>query len=230
MIKKFFIITYVTITYQTNKNGLKMSIIIKRAKEEDKTFLAKMVLQSSRAGKKIGLFDIIFETENDSKIIEQLEKLITTSIKNHCHFSNFLIAELDGKDVGTLCSYEPRISNKETFIEALKEIGQDGDISKRLEVFYNCDFEINNRVLMFDFMEELEGFIDVGVLKALMQKSILTARLKGYRIGQTLVEIGSLESILLYKKMGFKEIKAKECELYQEQFGRKGLVLLEMGF
>lgn len=207
-----------------------MSIIIKRAKEADRTFLAQMILQSSRAGKKIGIFDIIFETKKDDEIIELLEKLIVTTVKNHCHFSNFLIAELDGKDVGTLCSYEPRISNKETFIEALKEIGQDGDISKRLEAFYKCDFDINNRVLMFDFMEELEGFIDVGVLKALMQKSILTARLKGYRIGQTLVEIGSLESILLYKKMGFKEVESKECELYQEQFGRKGLILLGMEF
>ncbi len=207
-----------------------MSINIRKAKVEDKTFLAKMILQSSRAGKKFGLFDVIFETKDDDEILLELEKLVNTSVKNHCHFSNFLIAELDGKDVGTLCSYEPRISNKETFIEALQEIGQSGDISKRLEAFYSCDFDINNRVLMFDFMEELEGFIDVGVLKVLMQKSILTARLKGYRIGQTLVEIGSLEAILLYKKLGFVEVESKECELYQEQFGRKGMVLLELEF
>lgn len=207
-----------------------MGINIRKAKSEDRSFLAKMILQSSRAGKKVGFFDIVFETDDDVKIVAELEKLIVTTVKNHCHFSNFLIAELDGTDVGTLCSYEPRISNKETFIEALKEIGQDGDISKRLEAFYSCEFEINNRVLMFDFMEELEGFIDVGVLKALMQKSLLSARLKGYRIGQTIVEIGSLEAILLYKKLGFNEVNHKECELYQEQFGRKGLMLLEVGF
>jgi len=79
-------------------------------------------------------------------------------------------------------------------------------------------------------MEELEGFIDVGVLKALMQKSLLTARLKGYRIAQSIVEIGSLESIMYYKKMGFKEVATKECELYKEKFGRAGLTLLAIEF
>ena len=83
---------------------------------------------------------------------------------------------------------------------------------------------------MFDYMEELEGFIDVGVLKALMQKSLLTARLKGYRIAQTIIEIGSLESELFYKKLGFHKVTQKECELYKEKFGRAGLMLLATEF
>ena len=83
---------------------------------------------------------------------------------------------------------------------------------------------------MFDFMEELEGFVDVGVLKTLMTKSLLTARLKGYTIGQALVEIGSLETIMFYKKLGFKQVEEKECELYKEKFGRPGQILLEIAF
>jgi len=79
-------------------------------------------------------------------------------------------------------------------------------------------------------MEELEGFIDVGVLKELMQKSLLTARLKGYRIAQTIIEIGSLESELFYKTLNFHVVAQKECELYQETFGRLGLMLLATEF
>ncbi|MDQ7067870.1 MAG: hypothetical protein Q9M40_07775 [Sulfurimonas sp.] len=97
-------------------------------------------------------------------------------------------------------------------------------------MMYICDFNLNNRTLVFDFMEELEGFIDVGVLKALMQKSLLTARLKGYRIAQTMIEIGSLESQLFYKKMGFRVVEQKECELYKEKFGRAGMSLMSIEF
>ena len=79
-------------------------------------------------------------------------------------------------------------------------------------------------------MEELDGFIDLGVLKELMQKSLLTARLKGYRIAQTMIEIGSLDAKLFYTKMGFKEVSQLECELYREKFGRAGLVLLSLEF
>jgi len=207
-----------------------MSIKIRNATQDDAPFLAKMILQSSRAGKKDGMFDIAFEMNNDKKILQKLELLTKTEAKNYCHFKNFLVAEVDGKSVGTLCNYEPRIATKEQFILALEEVGCTDKAAERLEVFYSCQFDLNNRTFMFDFMEEEEGFIDVGVLKALMQKSLLTARLKGYRIAQTIIEIGSLESELFYKKLGFHVVEQKECELYQETFGRLGLMLLATEF
>ncbi len=207
-----------------------MGIKIKQAEMKDIPFLAQMMLESSRAGKKRGLFDLIFDTDNDEVILEKLQQLAQTEAKSHCHYKNFLIAEVDGQKVGTLCSYEPRISTKETFIEALKEIGCDESVNETLEVVYGCNFELNKNTLMFDFMEELDGFIDVGVLKALMQKSLLTARLKGYGRAQTIIEIGSLETELFYKKLGFRVIEEKECESYREVFGRNGLMLLSIEF
>ena len=207
-----------------------MSIKIRKAVASDAQFLAQMILQSSRAGKKDGLFDLIFQTNDNKVILKGLENLVQTNTKAHCTINNFLIAELDGKSVGSLCSFEPRISTQQAFVDALKEIGCQNDLTEALEVMGCCDFDLNNRTLMFDFMEEVEGFIDVGILKTLMQKSLLTARLKGYRIGQALVEIGSLETILFYKKLGFKQVSEKECDLYKEKFGRAGQVLLELEF
>jgi hypothetical protein len=207
-----------------------MSIKIRKALSQDAPFLAQMILQSSRAEKKIGIFDLIFGCKGDVVTLENLEKLTTTKAKNQCHYSNFLIAEIDGTKVGSLCSYEPRISTREIFLESLKEIGCDDYEQDFLDILDSCDFNLNKRTLVFDFLEEVEGYIDVGILKALMQKSLLSARLKGYRIAQTVVEIGSLETLLYYKKLGFKEVKQKECDLYKEKFGRAGLVLLTYEF
>jgi len=207
-----------------------MNIKIRKATVSDIEFLSKMILQSSRAGKKEGIFDLFFKTNNETEVLNKIELLTQTKAKNHCHYSNFLVAELDGKCVGSLCSYEPRISTKQVFIDSLNEVGGAEDIESTLEVMYCCDFDLNNRTLMFDFMEELEGFLDIGILKELMQKSLLTARLKGYRIAQTIVEIGSLETLLVYKKFGFKEMEQQESELYREVFGRNGLVLLAIEF
>ncbi len=207
-----------------------MAIKIRKATVNDAHFLAQMILQSSRAGKKDGMFDLVFKTNDDKEIIENLEKLTQTAAKSQCHYSNFLVAEIDGKSVGTLCSYEPRIATKEVLIDAFKELGFTEDVKKSLEVFYSCEFSLNKRTLMFDYMEELEGFIDVGVLKELMRKSLLTARLKGYRIAQAIIEIGSLESELFYKKLGFVKVDERECELYREKFGRAGLMLLSIEF
>lgn len=207
-----------------------MSINIRKATSDDAPFLAQMILQSTRADKKIGIYDLIFKTKNDKDALNYLEKLTNTNAKSNCHHSNFLIAEMDGKSVGSLCSYEPRIATREVFLQALSEIGIDGEESEYLGLMEICSFPINIRTLIFDYMEELEGFMDVGILKALMHKSLLSARLKGYRIAQTIVEIGSLETLLYYKKLGFKEVKQKECEPYKEIFGRPGLVLLSIEF
>jgi hypothetical protein len=207
-----------------------MNIKIRKAVTEDASFLAKMILQSTRAGKNNGLFDMIFETNDDQVLLEKIEKLTQTSAKNHCRFDNFLIAELDGQSVGTLCSYEPRIATHEVFKDALLEVGAPQSLNDSLDIIYDCEFNLNRSMLMFDFMEEKEGFIDVGVLKALMQKSLLNARLKGYRIAQTIVEIGSMENILFYKKLGFHEVSQKECESYKEHFGRAGIMLLAIEF
>jgi len=207
-----------------------MSIKIRKALSEDAPFLALMILQSSRAEKKYGMFDLIFATKKDEETLKYLEKLTTTNAKSQCHYTNFLIAEIDGEKVGSLCSYEPRISTRETFIEAIDEIERENGSDEYVEILESCDFELNKRTLIFDYMEEIEGFIDVGVLKALMQKSLLTARLKGYRIAQAMVEIGSLETLLYYKKLGFREVRQKECEIYKEKFGRAGLVLLAIEF
>ena len=207
-----------------------MSINIRKATSDDSQFLAQMILQSTRADKKIGIYDLIFKTKDDKEVLAYLEKLTDTVAKSSCHFSNFLIAEIDGKSVGSLCTYEPRIATREVFLEALSEIGVDVEDSEFLGLMDICGFIPNNRTLVFDYMEELEGFMDVGVLKALMHKSLLNARLKGYRIAQTIVEIGSLETLLFYKKLGFKEISQRECEPYKEIFGRPGLVLLSIEF
>ncbi|WP_294961036.1 acyl-CoA acyltransferase [Sulfurimonas sp.] len=207
-----------------------MNIKIRKALNTDAEFLAKMILQSSRADKKIGIFDLIFESKEDDATLKNIEKLTTTVGKNQCHYSNFLIAEIDGKSVGSLCSYEPRIATRETFLNSLKEIGSDSHTEEFFEILDTCNFGLNKSTLIFDFMEELEGHMNVGVLKALMQKSLLTARLKGYRIAQAMVEIGSLETLLYYKKLGFKEVRQIESGLYKEKFGRPGLILLSFEF
>jgi hypothetical protein len=209
-----------------------MSIIVRKATLEDTVFIAQMLLKSTRADKQIGIFDLIFDKIDDVEILKFLEALVKTTTKHKYHYTNFLIAQIDDQKVGTLCTYESRIATRDSFIKSLEEIGIaiNSNIEVVLKIFDECSFNLGNRVLMFDCMEELEDFIDIGVLKTLMQKSLLNARLKGYSVAQTIVESGSFDRLLYYKKLNFKEIRSLECELYKEYFGRLGLTLLSIEF
>jgi hypothetical protein len=208
-----------------------MSIIVRKATLEDTVFIAQMLLKSTRADKQIGVFDLIFDKVDDLEILKILEALVKTTTKHKYHYTNFLIAQIDNQKVGTLCTYESRIATNDSFIKSLQEIGiTNSNVQTTLKIFDECSFNLGSRVLMFDCMEELEDFIDIGVLKALMQKSLLNARLKGYAVAQTIVESGSFDRLLYYKKLNFKEIRSLECELYKEYFGRLGLTLLSIEF
>jgi len=208
-----------------------MSLHIKKATKEDIPFLVEMMLQSSRAQKKIGLFDYLFEPATAEQLQKYLEQFIQENTKLYCFYENFLLAKVEDTPVGCLCTYEPRKASQEELVNAIVSLGiSKKALEEKLNKLQVCQFSIDKRTLMFDFLEEKEGYLDVGILKALMQKSLLNARLKGYRVAQTIIEIGSLESQLFYEALGFKKIESKECKEYQEVFGRKGQMLFGLEF
>jgi len=202
-----------------------MDIKIQKAKKEDIPFLAQMILQSTRAEKKIGIFDYLFGSQN---LLPSIEKLIVSPLKLYCYYENFLVATIDSKQVGCLCMYEPRKAKKEDLLAALENI--DSSAKERYEDISVCEFFQERSIVMFDFLEEVEGYLDIGVIKELMRTALLNARLKGYVKAQTIVEIGSLESKLFYEALGFKILEEKECKEYQEIFGRKGVMLMQLIF
>ena len=205
-----------------------MNIKIRKATENDAQLLAESMLDSSRAGKKKGLFDVIFNTSDTAQLLEHLKALTTTKTKHYCHFSNFLVATVDGVDAGSLCGYEPRIATREIFEKAMAELGCAEGFETRLSAYRLVEPEFDKKTFLLDFMAVKDEFHEFSVLKELVQKSLLTARLKGYRIVQTMVEIGSVEAILVYKKLGFSEIDERRSDLYEAEFGRPGIVRLQI--
>ena len=205
-----------------------MNIKIRKATEDDAPLLAKSMLESSRSGKNKGIFDVIFATSDKEELLVFLEKLSTTQTKSYCHFSNFLVASVDGADAGFLCGYEPRLATHEIFTKAMEELGFDESYQERLSSYLLVRPEFDKKTFLLDFMAVKDDFHEFSVLKELVQKSLLTARLKGYRIVQTMVEIGAVETILVYKKLGFIVIDERRNSYYEAEYGRAGIVRLQM--
>jgi hypothetical protein len=205
-----------------------MAITIRKALSTDDEFLAQALLESSRAGKKLGFFDFIFNTSDEKHLISYLKRLVVTSSKSYCHFSNFLIALENGKSVATICGYEPRIATADVFAHALEELGIDETYHERIAAYLLCTPDIDNKTWVCDFWMGHAGFGTIEIFKELVGKSILTARLKGYRKVQSMVEIGSIEIEMMYKKLGFHLMDEKRSEYYDEQFGRAGIMRLQM--
>jgi hypothetical protein len=205
-----------------------MSITVRKASEADADIVAQALLEGSRAGKKIGLFDLVFNTSDDAILFEYLKRLALATTKSYCHFSNFFIALSGNERVGAICGYEPRIATHEIFSKALEEIGFDDSYHERIAAYLLCEGEVDNKTWVLDFIMVKNPFQSFEILKELVGKSMLAARLKGYRKVQTSVEIGSVETEMIYKKLGFTLLDEKRSEYYKEQFGRAGIMRLQM--
>ena len=201
-----------------------MNIKVRKAGADDIELVAWAVMESSRSGKGVGLFDLIFQPSDDKALLAALTGLVNTSVKSYCHYTNFLIAEAGGKAVALLCSYEPRIATRDSFARALLEVGIDESFEERIAGYLLCVPEVDRQTWMLDFIIETPGHESFETLKELVQKSLLTARLKGYRKVQTMLEIGSLKAQMLYEKLGFKFEDEKRSEYYKELFGRAGIM------
>lgn len=205
-----------------------MSIKVRKATANDIDFLTWAVLESSRSGKKLGIFDLIFECDDDVILKKKIEALLQTTHKSYVHFSNFLIAEVDGKEAATLCGYEPRHATSDIFSKALLEVEVDGSYESRIASYNDCLSESDIKTWMIDFVEVVEGINDLPVIKALIQKSLLGARLMGYRKAQTFVDIGATETEILYKKLGFHFLDEKRSSFFAEVYGRPGITRFQM--
>jgi ribosomal protein S18 acetylase RimI-like enzyme len=205
-----------------------MAITVRKASEADVDVVARAMLESSRAGKKIGLFDLVFNLSEDIKVLEYLKKLALAPTKSYCHLSNFFVALNGSTPVGVICGYEPRIATHDIFSRALEEIGFDESYHERIAAYLLCEGEVDNKTFVLDFLCVQPEHKSVDVYKELVGKTMLTARLKGYRKVQTSLEIGSAEAEMIYKKLGFNVIDEKRSEYYKEQFGRAGIMRLQL--
>ncbi len=205
-----------------------MKVTVRKASEADTLIICKALLESSRSGKQLGLFDFVFQASSDAQLLDYLKQLTTASAKSYCHYSNFFIAVSGSENVGAICAYEPRIATHDIFAKALEEMGIDESYHERIAGYLLCEPAVDNQTWVLDFLMVEKEFQSIENYKELITKSMLPARLKGYRKVQTMVEIGSVETELIYKKLGFILIDEKRSDYYEEQFSRAGLMRLQM--
>jgi hypothetical protein len=201
-----------------------MAIKVRKATEEDAAMIAQAILESSRAGKAQGVFDLIFESDDDAQLIDRIAALMKAAAPCYCNVGNFLIAESAAGASGILCNYEPRIATHDNFTKALGEVGVDETYEERIAAYLLCVPEMDRQTWVLDFICELPGTGSFEALKELVQKSLLTARLKGYRKVQAIVEIGDTETQMVYEKLGFRFVDEKRSSYYKERFGRPGIM------
>lgn len=205
-----------------------MKFEVRKATLNDADFIVSSMIKSSRSSSKKGFFDLMFGDISEEKLYAQVKSLVTDEKKLYCHFSNFVVAHSSDKMLGTICGYESKLFAREKFLEVLNTLECSDSYENVLSTYDGCVGDMGKNKWMLDFLTVDDGVDEFEISNALLNKSLLNARLKGYREVRTIVEVESTEVTMMYKNLDFAVKSENKNEYYEEMFHSLGLVILEL--
>lgn len=205
-----------------------MKFEVQKATLNDADFIASSMIASSRSSSKKGFFDLLFGDVGEEKLLLLVKNLAVSEKKLYTYYENFVIA-LSGKErVGLLCGYESKLSVGERLLDVLKDMECSENYENVISVYHTCAGDMGRNRWILDFLVVHDGLDEFEISNALLNKSLLSARLKGYREARSIIELEATETQLMYKNLAFSKMSENRNEYYEEMFHSLGLVVMEL--
>ncbi len=209
---------------------------IRRAEETDVPFIAWVMLEAAHSGHEIGLWEVMVP-DNESEKLRFIEELAQASTRCLCHYSNFLIAEVDGEPAAALAGYDSSKITRQQFAVALHDVQSKLQWSfKRVEearsrtsVFLSCFPDFSDNSWIIEWVATKKDYRRMGVMEMLLHRIIrIGYETTGCDLFQISYAIGNDPAISAYCKLGFNFIDDKRDEEFFQRFGYPGIGRMQM--
>jgi GNAT superfamily N-acetyltransferase len=206
-----------------------VSISIREARAGDAKFLARVVQAASRSHVKLGWFDIALARPED-ECLEFVRRLTLTKTVSWCHWSLFLIAEVDGEPASALCRFRagdgyPQTGAAMSEVFASYKWG-DAEVSaiwRRGAYLFTCIIESSNDLWTIENVATVPDRRRLGLTSALLERALDDGRRLGYRRAQISFLIGNDPAERAYAKAGFEFASEKRHPDFEAACGAPGL-------
>ncbi len=211
-----------------------MTTTIRPARAEDAQFLAWVQLTAGRSHLQRGIWDIIISQPED-RCLAFLELLATTEATHFCHYTEFMVAEVDGSAAAALTGYDPHGEKGEMAVslampEAIGEMGlTDADMAagqQGLAAFMTCHADPAEGAWIVENVATLPEFRRQGLTLTLMDELLRKAKQLGFRRAQVGFYIGNTPAQRAYEKAGFRYFDEKRHPDFEREIGCPGMVRL----
>ncbi len=207
-----------------------MSVRIRAATPKDAPFLARVTLIASRSHLKQGAWDLWIEDE--ATRLRFLERLLLTPFLSWCHYSGFLVAEVDGEPAAGLSAYVEgapgMVSPNEAIPTVAKEIGlSDDDVAtgiSRLVPFLSCVPEPIGDPWVVEWVATLPDYRRRGLVQRLLDEILEKGRRSGHRRAQVSFFVGNTPAQRAYERVGFKYVDERRSDELERTIGTPGMI------
>lgn len=207
-----------------------MSIEIRPAEERDASLIAWVQVAAARSHMPVGFLDLAFPGDDEGRL-ELVERVTKTQTLSMCHWSGFLVAELDGQPGAALSGYEPTKRGTDTFAAAMEEgLTGAGWTAEDLEAmwgrmmpFLKCASESPDDVWVVEWVATKPEFRGNGLVRKLLDAILEEGRSRDYKRAQISFLIGNHPAQRAYEGAGFKVIDEKRHPEFEMALGCPGV-------
>ena len=210
--------------------GDDMTFQIRPARREDAAFIAQVMLLAARSHLERGFWDITLAGD-EPECLAYLGRLACATTCSWAHYSNFIVAEVEGRPVAGLCGYDPRVAGISALIQAMEEVANDLGWDEaeraapweRFEPISTCIADEAEGAWISESVATLPEFRRCGLVNALLHEALGKGQESGYRLAQISVLIGNTPAQRAYEKVGFQVAGEKRHPDFLASVGEPGM-------
>ena len=199
------------------------------AGRDDSAFLALAMQEADRGHTGIGSWDVMLPGPDEDRLAV-LAALAGATQPSYVHWSTFLIAEIDGRPIGTVAGYVPELMTAECFAAACREVlGGGADARLGEGGAWSRDYftvDIPRDTLRVEWVYTDPGMRATGVSSSLIARLLDGARADGLATAHVGTYIGNAPAIATYRRAGFEAFAELRHLDYERRFKTPGLVFL----
>ena len=210
-----------------------MDINIRPARPEDAKLIAWCMLMAGRSHMETGIWDLIISQPED-RCLAFLEMLTLQEPRHMCHYTEFLVAEVDGHPAAALEGFDPVKNGEATVampmaavIEKMGLTEQDmAPGQQNLAAFMTCHPDFADGAWIIEHVSTRPEYRRMEAVSKLLEATLDKGRDQGFRLAQVGFYIGNTPAERAYKKAGFKYADEKRHPDFEALIGCPGMVRL----
>jgi GNAT superfamily N-acetyltransferase len=220
---------------KTKQKEGKMTARNRPATSTDAPFIAWVIQEAARSHLPLGIWDVAFPGP-DAQRLKILETLAATDSVHFCHWSRFLIAEVNGEQAAGLSAYENSAYGGDHLglglAEAFKKLGlpDDGllEMRDRTAPFRSIKYVNPDGLWIIEWVATKPEFRGKGIINGLLAEILDNGREAGFSKSQIGFILGNTPAKNAYEKVGFKWVKEYCHPDFEKVFGSPGLASMHL--
>lgn len=208
-----------------------MAIHIRAAKESDIPFIAWVQQEAARSHLPRGFRDLAFPGADEDRL-RIIGRISAAAARSFCHWSGFLIADIDGAPAAGLSGYaQPSLAAGSLLADAMREAfdeerwtpEQREAMAMRVAPFMTCIPDTPEEAWVVEWVATRPEHRGRGLIRDLLQAIIARGRERGHDLLQVGVLIGNTPAQRACEAAGFRVADEKCHPDFEALLGCPGL-------